>query len=150
MCERKRNRPPGVERRIYGVMGCFYDDAPGFMSLKGSILTGGHTTILSLVCPGLRVATAIATPFLIRWPLNTPGPPGQLSAQFSCKRETGISLNAGNEPNITVLVLHVDSYLSDTHLVGTPSSYRSHCWSHRPEEGYVRNRIKYEYQGKLC
>lgn len=28
--------PPGVECWIYGVMGCFYDYAPGFVSLRGS------------------------------------------------------------------------------------------------------------------
>lgn len=47
-------------------MGCFYDNGPGFMSLKGSIITGGHAAaILGLVCPGFGVATTINTPSLI-------------------------------------------------------------------------------------
>lgn len=47
-------------------MGYFYDNDPRFMSLKGPIITGGHAAILDLVCPGFGVATAIATPLLIR------------------------------------------------------------------------------------
>lgn len=94
VCVREK-RPPGVEHWIYGVMGCFYDNAPGFVSLRGSILTGGHIAILGpsgRVCPGFGVATTTATAFPISWPLETSGPPRQLSAQLSCRhRQTDIS-----------------------------------------------------------
>lgn len=78
-----------------------------FWSPRGSILTGGHIAILGPsghVCPSLGVATAIATAFPIRWPLSTPGPPGQLSAQFGCNvQKIPLSVH-GHGPDIMLVI----------------------------------------------
>lgn len=105
VCVKEKERDPQVLSGGFTVLwAAFYDDDPRFMSLKGSILTGGHAAIFGLVCPSLGVATAIATPFLIRWPFNTPGPPGQLSAQFSFQ----ILVLLAHCPHTDLIVDHID------------------------------------------
>ena len=91
-CVKEKQRDPQVLTGGFMVLWAVF-----VATLRGSIPTGGHIAILGppsgFVCPGFGVATAIATAFPIRCPLNTSGPPGQLSAQFSCYvRKTRISL----------------------------------------------------------
>lgn len=60
----KSKTPGGVERWIYGVMSCFYDDAP--LTSRGGGSTLATLAPSGLVCPGFGVATAIAAAFPIR------------------------------------------------------------------------------------
>lgn len=97
------------------------------------VVTSGH------ICPSFGVVTAIATAVPCGWPLNAPGPPGQLSAPFSCnvpKMFKGVMYDDHN----TAHVLLIESHLSGTRPVGTLSSYRSLCWSRRYEEGCIGNK----------
>lgn len=98
VCVKEKERNPQVLSDGFMVLrAVFMSTLLVLVSMGLNPHCGGHIAILGpsgLVCPGFGVATAIATAFTIRWPLNTPGPPRQLSAQFSCNvQKTDTSLN---------------------------------------------------------
>lgn len=131
--------------------GLFLWRRPWFVSLReapsSQVVTAPSWAPSGRVCPGFGVAMAIATAFPMRWPLYTPGPPGQLSAQFSCKVQ-----NTDNVCNVWTSVITCPparrarsaSHLCDARPARTQSSYTLRCWSRRHEKGCVRNTRSHE------
>lgn len=131
--------------------GLYYDTAPGLISQRCFIFTGGRRAILGslgVVCPSFEVTMAIGTAFPIGWPHNAFGPPGQLSAQFSCKVQKTdrvfFACVVMRPKHPSACYTFGQSHLSDTRPAGTLSASRSRCWSRRRAAGCARNGIKHE------
>lgn len=137
MCESGTKRPP-VDGFSYGFMVSWPDmsvAARGFGRSRGSILTGGHVSILAAIRPCLpNFWGCYGDCDSVSCEMTSQHASASQTALCTVRLQKILVVMLGLNPDVG-LVVHAVSHLSGTRHVDTLSSCRSLCWSHRHEGG---------------